>query len=38
MRRFWKAVALEQSTHGLGLLLDGRALKTPKRNALSLPT
>jgi chaperone required for assembly of F1-ATPase len=38
MRRFWKEVALEQSTHGLGLLLDGRALKTPKRNALSLPT
>ena len=38
MRRFWKEVALEQSTHGLGILLDGRALKTPKRNALSLPT
>jgi hypothetical protein len=24
MRRFWKEVALEQSTHGLGILLDGR--------------
>jgi chaperone required for assembly of F1-ATPase len=38
MRRFWKEVTLEQGTYGHGLRLDGRALKTPKRNDLYLPT
>lgn len=38
MRRFWKQVALEQGTYGNGIRLDGRALKTPMRNALYLPT
>lgn len=38
MRRFWKEVALEQGTYGHGLRLDGRALKTPMRHDLYLPT
>lgn len=38
MRRFWKDVTLEQGTYGHGIRLDGRALKTPKRNELYLPT
>ena len=38
MRRFWKEVSFEQGTFGQGILLDGRALKTPKKNALYLPT
>jgi chaperone required for assembly of F1-ATPase len=38
MRRFWKEVTFEQGTFGQGIMLDGRPLKTPKRNALYLPT
>ncbi len=38
MRRFWKTVGLEQGTYGHGIRLDGRALKTPMRNELYLPT
>lgn len=38
MRRFWKEVSLEQGTYGHGIRLDGRALKTPKRGELYLPT
>ncbi len=38
MRRFWKDVSFEQGTYGHGILLDGRALKTPLKNALYLPT
>lgn len=38
MRRFWKQVSLEQGTYGHGIRLDARALKTPMRNELYLPT
>lgn len=38
MRRFWKEVLLEQSTFGHAVRLDGRPVKTPKRNELALPT
>ena len=38
MRRFWKSVGREQGTYGYGIRLDGRALKTPMRNELYLPT
>lgn len=38
MRRFWKEVTLEQSTFGHAVRLDGRAVKTPTRNELALPT
>jgi chaperone required for assembly of F1-ATPase len=38
MRRFWKDVTLEPSTFGHMVRLDGRPVKTPKRNELALPT
>ncbi|MGL5837223.1 MAG: ATP12 family chaperone protein [Sphingorhabdus sp.] len=38
MRRFWKDVSLERGAQGQGIRLDGRALKTPKKNAFYLPT
>jgi chaperone required for assembly of F1-ATPase len=38
MRRFWKEVALEQSTFGYAVRLDERPVKTPTRNELALPT
>lgn len=38
MRRFWKEVTVEQSTFGHAVRLDGRPVKTPKRNELALPT
>lgn len=38
MRRFWKEVSLEQGAYGHGIRLDGRALKTPKKGELYLPT
>ncbi len=38
MRRFWKDVTVEQSTFGHAVRLDGRPVKTPKRNELALPT
>lgn len=38
MRRFWKEVSLEPSTFGHAVRLDGRPVKTPKRNELALPT
>jgi chaperone required for assembly of F1-ATPase len=38
MRRFWKEVSFEQGTYGQGIRLDGRALKTPRKNELYLPT
>lgn len=38
MRRFWKEVSLEPSTFGHAVRLDGRAVNTPTRNELVLPT
>jgi chaperone required for assembly of F1-ATPase len=38
MRRFWKEVTTEQSAWGFAIRLDGRALKTPMKNELLLPT
>lgn len=38
MKRFWKEVTLEQGTYGYAIRLDRRAVKTPTRNELVLPT
>ena len=37
MKRFYEQVALQKSTDGYGLLLDGRALKTPMKTTLMVP-
>nr|WP_293676704.1 ATP12 family protein [uncultured Phenylobacterium sp.] len=37
-RRFYKAVSLEAADGGFGILLDGRRLRTPKAQAMVLPT
>jgi len=37
-KRFWKAVATRQSPAGWSIELDGRAVKTPAKAALFLPT
>ncbi len=38
MKRFYKAVSVGAGEDGLRILLDGRAVKTPARNMLALPT
>ena len=38
MRRFWKEVTVEQEDAGWAVRLDGRALRTPARAALSGPS
>jgi chaperone required for assembly of F1-ATPase len=38
MKRFYKEVAVAASDGGFAVLLDGRSVKTPARNALLLPT
>jgi chaperone required for assembly of F1-ATPase len=38
MRRFWKEVSAEALANGYAIRLDGRAVKTPKRAELILPT
>lgn len=38
MKRFWKGVTTTQSAWGYGIMLDQRALKTPMRKELTLPT
>lgn len=37
MKRFYEAVAVEQTARGYGLRLDGRAVKTPARADLEVP-
>ncbi len=38
MKRFWKEVALAATENGWGIALDGRALKTPARADLVVPS
>ena len=38
MKRFWTTVSAEPEGEGWGIRLDGRALKTPARAALEVPT
>jgi chaperone required for assembly of F1-ATPase len=38
VKRFWKNVAVELDGDGWGVRLDGRAVKTPARAALQVPT
>lgn len=38
MKRFWKDVTLEANAFGQAVRLDGRPVKTPTGNALTLPT
>lgn len=38
MKRFWKEVAVVSEGEGWGIQLDGRAVKTPARAALVVPT
>jgi chaperone required for assembly of F1-ATPase len=38
VKRFWKDVAVEPEREGWGIRLDGRAVKTPARAALVVPT
>jgi chaperone required for assembly of F1-ATPase len=38
MKRFWKDVAVEAEGEGWGIRLDGRAVKTPARAPLVVPT
>lgn len=38
MKRFYKAATVERTDEGFALLLDGRAVKTPARQPLVLPT
>lgn len=37
-KRFYKTVSVAETADGYGVMLDGRAIKTPKRRALSVPT
>ena len=37
MKRFWKEVSVEREGEGWTIRLDGRAVKTPARGALSVP-
>ncbi|MCC5993646.1 MAG: ATPase [Rhodobacteraceae bacterium] len=37
-KRFWKEVSIAQTPDGFGLALDGRAVKTPAKAALIVPT
>lgn len=38
MKRFWKEVSVERDGDGWGIMLDGRAVRTPARAALVVPT
>ncbi|MEO0380339.1 MAG: ATP12 family chaperone protein, partial [Pseudomonadota bacterium] len=38
MKRFWKAASVTPSGPGFEVLLDGRAVKTPAKRALAVPT
>jgi chaperone required for assembly of F1-ATPase len=38
MKRFYKDVSVAKSENGFQVLLDGRPVKTPAKNTLSLPT
>ena len=38
MKRFWKDVTVEQVGEGFAIRLDGRAVKTPARRDLIVPT
>lgn len=38
MKRFYKEVSVSSAQDGFAVLLDGRSVKTPGRNALVLPT
>lgn len=38
MKRFYKSVSVAEREGGFDVLLDGRPIKTPLRNSLSLPT
>src|SRR5262245_64325866 len=38
MKRFYKQVSTSPVAGGFGVLLDGRPVQTPARNALTLPT
>jgi chaperone required for assembly of F1-ATPase len=38
MKRFYKEVSVAQAQDGFRVLLDGRAVKTPAKNTLALPT
>lgn len=38
MKRFWKTVAVEQGDGGWAIKLDGRAVRTPARASLLVPT
>ena len=38
MKRFWKAVSVEELDGGFEVLLDGRKVKTPAKRSLVLPT
>lgn len=37
-KRFWKSTSVAESEHGFSVLLDARAIKTPAKAALILPT
>ena len=38
MKRFYKTVSVAPAEGGFGVLLDGKSVKTPARNGLTLPT
>ncbi|KAJ3351109.1 ATP synthase complex assembly protein atp12 [Allomyces javanicus] len=37
LKRFWRAVSLKEGENGYNVLLDGRAVKTPKGTPLTVP-
>ncbi|MEP2474771.1 ATP12 family protein [Roseobacter sp.] len=37
-KRFWTTVAIEDTADGFAITLDGRAVKTPAKRALTVPT
>ena len=37
-KRFWQSVSVESQPNGFEIQLDGRPIKTPKKNILTLPT
>ena len=38
MKRFYKAVTVEETPDGFRFLLDGKAVRTPARQSLFLPS